>query len=97
MRIGRIGAFIIALASIAAPHARKTRDVMRCVLLARSLNLPRRLVTILEGESLVNDASALILYRSAVAAACVIVIAVNFSVKEPDSYLLPAVPATGKW
>ncbi len=33
------------------------------------LRLPRRLVTILEGESLVNDASGLLLYRFAVAAA----------------------------
>ena len=33
------------------------------------LRLPRRLSTILEGESLVNDASGLVLYRFAVAAA----------------------------
>jgi CPA1 family monovalent cation:H+ antiporter len=33
------------------------------------LHLPRRMVTVLEGESLVNDASALVLYRLAVAAA----------------------------
>src|SRR5205085_11295875 len=33
------------------------------------LSVPRRIIVILEGESLVNDASALILYRSAVAAA----------------------------
>ncbi len=33
------------------------------------LPVPRRVIVILEGESLVNDASALILYRSAVAAA----------------------------
>ena len=30
------------------------------------LNVPRRVVTILEGESLVNDATALVLYRAAV-------------------------------
>ena len=34
----------------------------------RRLGVPRRVVTILEGESLINDASALILYRVAVAA-----------------------------
>jgi monovalent cation/hydrogen antiporter len=32
------------------------------------LNMPRRIVTILEGESLVNDASGLVLYKFAVAA-----------------------------
>ena len=35
----------------------------------RSLGVPRRVLTILEGESLVNDATALILYRGAVAVA----------------------------
>jgi CPA1 family monovalent cation:H+ antiporter len=33
------------------------------------LGLPRRLITILEGESLVNDASALVIYRFAILAA----------------------------
>ena len=33
------------------------------------LGLPRRIVTVLEGESLINDAAALSLYRTAVAAA----------------------------
>jgi CPA1 family monovalent cation:H+ antiporter len=37
--------------------------------IARRLQIPRRIVTILEGESLVNDATALILYRTAVGAA----------------------------
>src|SRR5436190_1488120 len=37
--------------------------------IARQLGVPRRLVTLIEGESLVNDASALIAYRVAVAAA----------------------------
>jgi Na+/H+ antiporter len=36
--------------------------------IARRLQLPRRLLVILEGEGLANDASALILYRFAVAA-----------------------------
>src|SRR5207249_2723527 len=32
------------------------------------LGIPFRIVTVLEGESLINDAAALVLYRSAVAA-----------------------------
>lgn len=39
--------------------------------IARKLELPRRLLVILEGEGLANDASALILYRFAVAAVSV--------------------------
>src|SRR5262249_61408403 len=35
----------------------------------RGLNVPRRVVTILEGESLINDATGLVAYRVAVAAA----------------------------
>ena len=38
----------------------------RAVAILRRLGLPRRLLVILEGESLVNDAMALVLYRSAV-------------------------------
>src|SRR5581483_2028129 len=38
---------------------------------ARRLDLPRRLVSILEGESLVNDGMALVLYKTAVTAAVV--------------------------
>ena len=36
---------------------------------SRACRVPRRVITVLEGESLVNDASALVLYRTAVAAA----------------------------
>jgi monovalent cation/hydrogen antiporter len=43
-------------------------DPIAATSVARRLNVPRRLVTIIEGESLVNDASALVLYRVAVAA-----------------------------
>jgi Na+/H+ antiporter len=43
---------------------------------AQRIGLPRRVVTILEGESLVNDGTALVLYRTAVAAA----VAGSFSV-----------------
>src|SRR5258707_9811238 len=37
----------------------------------RQVNLPYRLLKILEGESLLNDASALLIYRVAVGAAAV--------------------------
>jgi monovalent cation/hydrogen antiporter len=43
-------------------------DASAASALTRKLGLPRRLVTILEGESLVNDATALIIYRFAIAA-----------------------------
>jgi CPA1 family monovalent cation:H+ antiporter len=43
-------------------------DVVAPVAIARRLGLPRRLVVVLEGEGLANDATALILYRFAVAA-----------------------------
>ena len=38
------------------------------VAVARSAGLPRRVVTILEGESLLNDATALVALRTAIAA-----------------------------
>ncbi len=43
-------------------------DAVAATSATRGLGLPNRLITILEGESLVNDASALIAYRYAVAA-----------------------------
>ncbi len=43
-------------------------DAVAPLSIARRMQLPRRLVVILEGEGLANDASALILYRFAVAA-----------------------------
>ena len=43
-------------------------DAVAPLAIARRLGLPRRLVVILEGEGLANDATALILYRFAVAA-----------------------------
>jgi CPA1 family monovalent cation:H+ antiporter len=43
-------------------------DVVAPLTVARRLGLPRRLVVVLEGEGLANDATALILYRFAVAA-----------------------------
>ncbi len=43
-------------------------DVVAPLAVARTLGLPRRLVVVLEGEGLANDATALVLYRFAVAA-----------------------------
>jgi Na+/H+ antiporter len=43
-------------------------DVVAPLAIARQLGLPRRIVVVLEGEGLANDATALILYRFAVAA-----------------------------
>jgi monovalent cation/hydrogen antiporter len=44
-------------------------DAAAATSIARRLGLPRRLVTILEGEALFNDATALVLYAAAVTAA----------------------------
>jgi CPA1 family monovalent cation:H+ antiporter len=44
-------------------------DAVAATAILSKLNMPRRIVTVLEGESLVNDASGLVLYRFAVAAA----------------------------
>src|SRR5438034_10686508 len=43
-------------------------DAIAASAIADRLKVPRRIVTILEGESLVNDATALVAYRFAVAA-----------------------------
>ena len=53
-----------ALGAIVAPP-----DAVAATAIFRRLGVPRRVVTILEGESLVNDASALIAYRFALVAA----------------------------
>ena len=44
-------------------------DPLAAVVIARRLGVPRRLVVNIEGESLVNDGTALVAYRTAVAAA----------------------------
>src|SRR5216684_691098 len=59
--LGWAGAF--ALGGIVAPP-----DEIAAMAIFQRLGVPRRIVTILEGESLVNDATALIIYRFAVAA-----------------------------
>src|SRR5437588_8669812 len=43
-------------------------DVVAPLAIARRLHLPRRILVVLEGEGLANDATALILYRFAVVA-----------------------------
>ena len=53
----------IALGAIVSPP-----DAVAATSISRQLNIPHRLITILEGESLINDATALILYRAAIAA-----------------------------
>ncbi|SBT37850.1 Na+/H+ antiporter [Micromonospora auratinigra] len=57
-------AICLALGAVVAPP-----DAVAATAVARKVGLPRRIVTILEGESLVNDATALVLLRVAVAAA----------------------------
>src|SRR3954466_13822992 len=54
------------LGAIVAPP-----DVVAPLAIARRLRLPRRLLVVLEGEGLANDATALILYRFAIAAVSV--------------------------
>ena len=53
-----------ALGAIVSPT-----DPLAATAICRRLGVPRRLITLLEGESLVNDATALVAYRLAVAAA----------------------------
>ncbi len=57
-------AVAFALGAIVSPT-----DPVAATAIARQLGAPRRLVSLIEGESLVNDSSALIAYRVAVAAA----------------------------
>lgn len=53
----------IALGAVISPT-----DVVAATAIAKRLGLPPRLVSILEGEGLVNDATALVMLRTAVAA-----------------------------
>jgi monovalent cation/hydrogen antiporter len=54
----------LALGAVVSPP-----DAIAATALARRIGLPRRIVTILEGESLLNDATALVLFRVAALAA----------------------------
>lgn len=53
----------LALGAVLAPP-----DAVAATAIARRIGLPRRVVTILEGESLVNDATAIVILRTAIAA-----------------------------
>jgi len=53
----------IALGAVVSPP-----DAVAATSIGKRLGLPSRLVTVLEGEGLVNDATALVLLRSAIAA-----------------------------
>jgi Na+/H+ antiporter len=55
-----------ALGAIVAPP-----DAVAASSVLKKFKLPKRIVTVLEGESLINDASSLVLYRFAVAAVAV--------------------------
>ncbi len=57
-------ALALALGAIVAPP-----DAVAATAVARRIGLPRRVTTILEGESLLNDATALVTLRTALAAA----------------------------
>jgi monovalent cation/hydrogen antiporter len=54
----------VALGAIVAPP-----DAAAATAILRQVNLPHRILKVLEGESLLNDASALLIYRVAVGAA----------------------------
>ncbi|QWF22919.1 Na+/H+ antiporter [Nocardioides sp. LMS-CY] len=56
----------LALGAVVAPP-----DAVAATAIGRNIGLPRRIVTILEGESLFNDATALVSLRTALAAAAV--------------------------
>jgi monovalent cation/hydrogen antiporter len=61
-------ALALALGAIVAPP-----DAVAATSVARRIGLPRRITTILEGESLLNDATALVTLRTALAAAGLVV------------------------
>ena len=58
----------VALGAIVSPP-----DAVAASAIAQRLAVPRRVVSILEGESLLNDATALTIYRAAVGAAAAVV------------------------
>ncbi len=72
----------IALGAVVAPP-----DAVAATAVLRPLRPPHRLLTILEGESLLNDASALLIYRLAVGA----VAAGGFNISEVGPTFLLAV------
>ncbi|WP_210394361.1 cation:proton antiporter [Sulfurospirillum diekertiae] len=75
-------AVAIALGAIVSPP-----DAVAATAVLRPLHTPHRILTVLEGESLLNDASSLLIYRLAVGA----VIANSFTVSEVAPVFLLAV------
>jgi monovalent cation/hydrogen antiporter len=71
--IGLDWAVAFTLGAVVAPT-----DAVAPVAIVRRLGVPRRIVTVIEGESLTNDWTALVLYRFAVAA----VVSGSFSLAE---------------
>ncbi len=65
-----------AIGAVVAPP-----DAVAATAVARRIGLPRRVVTILEGESLLNDATALVALRTAIAASSVGVEAMHVGVE----------------
>ncbi len=59
-------AVAVALGAIVAPP-----DAVAAAAVLQRLRLPRRVVSVLEGESLINDASSLVLYKLALSAVAV--------------------------
>ena len=53
----------VALGAVVAPP-----DAVAATSIARRIGMPRRVVTVLEGESLVNDATAIVCLRTAITA-----------------------------
>jgi monovalent cation/hydrogen antiporter len=72
----------IVLGAVVAPP-----DAVAATAVLRQLRPPHRLLTILEGESLLNDASALLIYRLAVGAA----VTTDFSISAVTPAFLLAV------
>jgi CPA1 family monovalent cation:H+ antiporter len=72
----------IALGAVVAPP-----DATAATAVLRQVKIPHRLLTILEGESLLNDATALLIYRLAVGA----VVAGAFSIRSVAPAFLLAV------
>ncbi|CAA9357586.1 MAG: Na+/H+ antiporter [uncultured Nocardioidaceae bacterium] len=64
-----------AIGAVVAPP-----DAVAATAVARRIGLPRRLVTVLEGESLLNDATALVALRTSLGAAMVSVSVVDVGV-----------------
>jgi CPA1 family monovalent cation:H+ antiporter len=82
LAVGLVGATAVAVAVVAhelidMPWAAaftlgaivSPTDPLAATQIMRRLGAPRRIVTVLEGEGLINDATALVLYRAAIGAA----------------------------